>query len=214
MFDDAEIERLAACLARLVPNLRRDEVALTGGVVIELGLAEAGHPGSRRSIADLDIVASSLDVVLPAVTESFLVFHYHVARPGVPKFMVQLVDPATRIRVDIFPDLAGSLARAKLAQIGGQAIKRLALDDILEHKLLMISKASPASTIDPKHVDDAYALGKLLQRSVPNVDARALAKDVYGGETDRFCPRCELSGSARFPLAPKDQILDLLGWHN
>jgi hypothetical protein len=157
-------------------------------------------------------VASSLDAISPQVTERFLVSHYHVVQPGVPKFMMQLVDPETGIRVDVFPDLVGSLSRARNVQIGRQTALLFALEDILEHKLLTLSRASPHKPVDPKHAEDALALGILLQRSIPAVDHEALVKDVYGGEAEFQCRRCDLSSSESFPLAPKERILGLLGW--
>jgi hypothetical protein len=205
------MERLSTCLAGLLPNLRRNDVAVTGGVAIQIGMAVLGREGSRETIADLDMAANSPDAVSASVADTFLVSHYHVVQPGVRKFMVQLVDPVTRIRVDIFPDLVGSLTRAKQIEIGGQSIKTLALEDILEHKLLTISKASPTNPVDPKHANDAYALGELFRRTVPAIDHGSLVEDVYGIDED-LCRRCELSRSAHFPLAPKDQIFSLLGW--
>ena len=210
-FPQREIERLSACLARLLPSLSRDEVAITGGVAIQIGMAQLGSRGTREVIADLDLVASSLDAVSADVTEAFLVSHYHVVQPGVPKFMVQLVDPATRIRVDVFPDLVGALKRSREIGIGGQVARTLALGDILDHKLRTICMASPTNPVDPKHADDACALGRLLQRTIPAVSRDSLVKDVHGID-DLYCRRCELSSSPRFPLAPKDRIFSLLGW--
>jgi hypothetical protein len=210
-FCAAEIERLSTCLARLAPNLRQHDVAITGGVAIQIGLAQLGREGTRETIADLDMVATALDAVFPSVTDTFLVSHYHSVRPGVPKFMVQLVDPLTRIRVDVFPDLAGSLARSGAVRVGAHEFRLLALEDILEHKLLTLSKVSPANPVDPKHVDDANALGELLQRPVRAIDRDCLAKDVYGID-DVVCQRCALSRNDDFPLAPKEEILSLLGY--
>lgn len=206
------MERLSACLARLLPNLRENDVAITGGVAIQIGMAALGREGSRETIADLDMVAGSLDAVRSNVAADFLVAHYHVVQSGVPKFMVQLVDPVTRIRVDIFPDLVGSLTRSRGVEIRGRLTRMLALEDIFEHKLLTLSKASPSNPIDPKHADDAEALGKLLQRSVPAVAHGSLVEDVYGTDADVCCRRCELSRSPDFPLSPKNEIFRLLGW--
>jgi hypothetical protein len=208
----SETERLAACLARLVPHLRTDDVAITGGVAIQFGMVELGGDGWRETIEDLDFVAASIDTVAPSVADVFLVSHYHVVQPGVPKFMVQLVDPTTRIRVDVFPDLVGSLARAKVVAIGRLCTKMLALEDILEHKLLTLSKASSINPVDPKHARDARALGTLLDRTVLDVPEDSLVEDMYGIDSDTFCQRCELSKSPDFPLAAKDRIFGLLGW--
>ena len=211
-FCDAEMERLSACLARLLPNLRQDEVAITGGVAIQMGMARLGREGMRKTITDLDMVVSALESVLPSSADTFLVSHYHSVRPGVPKFMVQLVDPVTRIRIDIFPDLVRSLERSRAVEVGPFQVRSLTLEDILDHKLLTISKASPASPVDPKHADDASALGELLQRPVPVIRPDSLAKDVYGLDVGEICQRCVLSSSDGFPLASKDEIFRLLGY--
>lgn len=195
-----------------MPHVRRNDLALTGGVAIQGRLAAAGYTGWRTGVADLDLVASALDAVHPSVCEAFLVSHYHVAQPGVPKFMVQLVDPVSSIRVDVFPDLVGSLARATVMQIETQHMKVLALEDILEHKVQMLSKASAAKPVDPKHAEDAYALAKLLGGPTPAVAPVCLVEDVYGDDTDLFCDRCQLSLDPRFPLAPKGDVFRLLGW--
>jgi hypothetical protein len=91
-------------------------------------------------------------------------------------------------------------------------MKVLALEDILEHKVQTVSKASTLKPVDPKHADDAYALGDLLGRSIPNVAPECLARDLYGTDADVFCERCQLSLNFHFPLAPKQEIFRLLGW--
>ena len=210
-FPASELERLSRCLASFMPHVRESELAVTGGVAIQFGLAERGHAGRRTAIADLDCVASSVDAIAPSVSDVFLVSHYHVVQPGVPKFMVQLVDPVSRIRVDVFPDLVGSLARARMVQIRAHRVQMLALEDILEHKLLTLSKASRTNPIDPKHADDAYLLGNVLGRRIPTVSQECLVGDVYGID-DLHCKRCQLSLDPLFPLAARREILDLLGW--
>jgi hypothetical protein len=207
----SELERLAGCLDRLMPHVRQGDVAITGGVAIQLRLAELGYAGRRAAFADLDCVASTLDAIGPGVADDFLVSHYHVVQPGVPKFMVQLVDRVSRVRVDVFPDLVGSLARARVVQIENHRVKMLALEDILEHKLRTISTASPTKPVDPKHADDAYLLGEVLGRRVSAVARECLVRDVYGSD-DVDCERCRLSLDPMFPLAPKREIFSLLGW--
>jgi hypothetical protein len=213
-FSPSEMQRLSGCLTRLMPHLRSDEIALTGGVAIQLGLAALGRAGSRAVIADLDFVATRLDAVAETVSGSFLVSHYHVPQPDAPKFMIQLVDPASSIRIDIFPDLVCSLKHARSFAIGEQWVNVLQLQSILDHKLLTVSHASTARPIDPKHYQDARVLGAIFGREVPHVPADSLAEDVYGIGEDLNCRRCELSLNPGFPLAPKQQIFALLGWAN
>jgi hypothetical protein len=181
---------------------------------VAIRLSLAGHPDSRPTVADLDLVASCVDVVADSVSRTFLISHYHVPQPDVPKFMIQLVDPVSHIRIDIFPDLVGSLKYAKPFTIGDQSVNVLSLQSILDHKLLTVSKASESAPVDPKHDRDARALGAILGREIPPAPAGGLVRDVYGMEEDVACRRCELSRNPGFPRAPKDQIIDLLGWRS
>jgi hypothetical protein len=120
-FPMAERERLQACLARLLPHLAQGEVALTGGVAIEWSLPDSATDQRRVTIADLDFVAKRLASIERTLSQDFRVSHYHVPQPGYPKFLVQVVDPITKIRVDIFPDRVGSIAKARPLRIGGGA---------------------------------------------------------------------------------------------
>jgi hypothetical protein len=105
----------------------------------------------------------------------------------------------------------GSIAEARESRIGEFSIQVLPLKRILDHKLLTLSRASRSAPIDPKHVRDARLLGDLLGVPVPDVALEVIAPDVYGAE-DLNCRRCELSTHNDWPLAPKEQVFDLLGW--
>src|SRR6185436_9289970 len=157
--EPSTMERLSACLHRLMPHVRAGSVAMTGGVAIQLGMAGLGRQGPRHDIADLDLVAASADAIAPTAVGPFLVSHYHVVGPDVPKFMIQLVDPVSRLRVDVFPDLANSIAQARTMPLGEHRVSVLPLDRIFEHKLQTLARAAPSAPIDPKHVRDAQLLG-------------------------------------------------------
>jgi hypothetical protein len=195
-----------------MPHLRLSGVAVTGGFGIDLGLAAIGHSGTRDRITDLDLVVAELDAVAESVVGPFLVSHYHRVRPGVPKFMVQLVEPVSRIRVDVFPDLVGAIGEAWTASIGTHSLPVLPLTRILDHKIQTLSCASASTPIDPKHVHDAQMLGAVLHRRIPTVAREALVPDVYGLDEHLGCQRCELSRDVNWPLAHKDEICELLGW--
>jgi hypothetical protein len=211
-FSATAMDRLTDCLGRLLPHVARDAIAITGGVAMHLGAASRGRPWPTNTIADLDLVATSIGAVRPSVVGPFLVSHYHVVRPDLPKFMIQLVDLQTRLRVDVFPDLAGSIADARANRIGAHSVQVLPLERILEHKLLTMARASRLAPIDPKHGRDAHLLGELLAVPVSDIDPEAVAQEVYGS-ADAGCRGCELSRHPDWPLAPKEQIFDLLGWN-
>jgi len=212
-FQTPEVFRLAGCLSRLLPHLRSDGIAITGSVAMEIGLARAGHPASRLAITDLDLVARDLEVVSPGVGSQFLISHYHVPQPDAPKFMVQLVDPISRIRIDIFPDLVGSIEQAQTVTIGDRVVKVLTLQTIFDHKAQTLERASEARPVDPKHAEDARLIGTIVSREPPAIAPEALRPEVYGGAADLRCRRCQASRDVRFPVAPRQKVFEILDWH-
>jgi hypothetical protein len=183
---------LASCLRRLLPHVEIDGLALTGGVAIDLHV-----PGARRAVADVDLVARGPASVRPSVTADFLVSHHHAR----PKWLLQLVDPASRLRIDIFPDVAGAIQRAVLRDVAGVRLLVLARADILRHKLSVL-----AGPCDPKHVADVIRLGGTPPASV------VTRPTVYAQDLDARCVRCAQGGDPAFPLAPKARIHELLGY--
>ena len=193
-------------LGRLLPHVDASRIALTGGLAIEL------HLGARHAHShDIDLVASSTDVVRVTVTDEFLVSHFHLPQPGYQKFLIQLVDPRTRLRIDIFPDTSGTLSRAQCLT---DTLPVLVLDaaDILDHKLATLAKSSPIRPEDPKHYEDALRLAAHLGRDVPLTPATHLAAGEFSRDVDIVCDRCTASTSGDFPLADKRAIISLLGY--
>jgi len=205
-----DLFRLEDTLARLVPYLRATPFALTGGIAVEYHLVLAKRTPSRDHIGDLDLVVGRLDALDPAVTSEFLVSHVHTPGPDV-KALVQLVDPRTRLRIDLFPDADGAIEHATRFAIGRTELLILSTRSILEAKLRLIRKSTPASPVDPKHWDDAKALAEIGRITIPPLRP-ALAPQAYSTDVETRCMRCERSRAPAFPLAPKADILALLGY--
>jgi hypothetical protein len=208
-------DRARACLTRLLPHVDRERVALAGGIAIDLHARARGGRRHRAGWpdADIDLVAAAPGVVSPSAGEEFLISHFHLPHPGYPKFLVQLVDPSTCLRVDLFPDALGALARAGVREFAGIAMLVLDPERMLDHKLAMLASASPAAPVDEKHHRDALLLGALCGRAVPPPPAGVcLRAPAYSRDVNAACGRCEASRSDRFPLAPKRRILDILGY--
>ena len=126
------------CLKRVRKHVDVSEVALTGGCAIDLQLGRFGF--LRRSVGeDIDFVAKSLDAVPPSFISDFLVAHYHLSQP---KFLVMLVDPISRIRVDIFPDLVGSMETAEELDIEDCRVKVLGAAVMFAHKVLILETSA------------------------------------------------------------------------
>jgi hypothetical protein len=206
-------DALSGCLHRLTPHLDVARVALTGGVAIGLRCDSDDGPRGRLDTAeDIDLVAACPDGVRPTVGTDFLISHFHRPQPGYPKFLIQLVDPMARLRVDVFPDSLHALSRASVCDVAGIPMQVLQANDILDHKITLLSGASPTKPIDPKHYADAKLLGHACGRDVPADLASHLAHDAYSRDLDAPCARCDASRCDEFPLASKRAIFDVLGY--
>jgi hypothetical protein len=201
------------CLTRLIPHVDAARIALTGGVAIGMHIASV-HADSTRAAAaeDVDFVAESVTAIRPTVTSEFLVSHFHLPQSGYPKFLVQLVDPVTRLRLDFFPDTLQALGRALVVDAAGVPLRMLGVDDILEHKIRLLSVAVGEAPAEKKHYVDAVRLGAICGRDVLSLAAVPLVSRAFSQDLDATCPRCQASRSAAFSLAPKRAIFDILGY--
>jgi len=194
-------------LGRVQRHVDATRVALTGSVAIELQL---GAPATRQA-HDIDLVAATPDAVRPTLTDDFLVSHFHLPQAGYSKFLIQLVDPHTRLRIDVFPDALGTLTRARHLD-KTLAFPVLDAADILDHKLATLAKSSPTRPDDPKHYHDAVSLAAHLDCSIPAIPASHLRPAAFSRDINGICDRCRTSATSSFPLADKRAILSLLGY--
>jgi hypothetical protein len=200
-----------SCLTKLLPHVDCHEVALTGSIAIELHLVAAGLPTLGRAAGDVDFVATRLTAVAPTIGRDFLISHFHVPRSGYPKFIVQLVDPVSRLRIDVFADLMGAVPNAKRIAVAGHHLLVLDARSILGHKLKILQSASAAQPVDDKHMRDACLLGAMLGEDIEAIPTAHFTTEVHGRDLSA-CPRCEASLNANFPIASKQQVLDILGY--
>lgn len=81
-----------------------------------------------------------------------------------------MVDPATRLRLDFFPDALRALSRTTVVDVAGVPLRVVTAQDILDHKLALLSGASVESPIDRKQYED---------RGFPLASKRAIL-DILG----------------------------------
>lgn len=211
-FERDDLDRLSATLARFLPHTKHAALALTGGVAIQIHCHDAGISSGRIRIADVDFIATSVDTIAPSVATSLLLSHFHLPHPGYPKFMMQVVDPDTRLRIDVFPDLVGSIARATERRVAGHRLLVLDSHSILDHKVQGMLRASAAHPIDEKHPRDAMILGSLCGRQLNPLPVDWMTKDIYGMDLTP-CQRCEMSRTPGFAVAPRQRIFEILGYN-
>lgn len=146
-----------------------------------------------------------------SATRDFLVSHFHLPQPGYPKFLIQLVDPVTRLRIDIFPDSLQAIALAVRREVAAVPVLVLEPAALLDHKLATLARTSAERPDHPKHYEDAVAVAALCGRTVPHTPAAHLRASELSRDVDATCPRCAVSRCDAFPLAPKQAILGILG---
>jgi hypothetical protein len=201
--------RLHDSLARFLVHVDRDHVALTGSAAIRIHL---GDDDNYNHVGDLDCVASSLAAVAPSVTNDFLVSHFHVPHGAYRKFVVQLVDPVAKVRVDVFPDSLGAIPGATRHRIGSSSMLVLAPADILRHKRHILIKSSREHPVDWKHLRHARALSDVLGERCKALPASHFREEVYVRDPAYVCERCTRSRNVAYPLAEKSRILAILGY--
>ena len=206
-------EVLHDCLVRLLPHVDSARIALTGGVAIGLHVANIDGDSTRAAAAeDIDFVAESATAVRPTVTAGFLVSHVHLPQSGHRRFLVQLVDPVTRLRLDFFPDTLEALGRASVVNVVGVPLRVLEASDVFEHKVRLLAAASSAAPVEGKHYRDAMRLAAHFGHEVSPLPRSQRVSTVYSQDLDDTCARCHDSRSAAFPIAPKRAIFEVLGY--
>ena len=204
--------RLAACMQKVARFLHPRSFAVCGGVAVQLLLAKYGLSRPDGRVKDLDVLAASLDVFPPERFDGWLLSHFHRPHPGYDKHLVQLVDPETRLRVDIFHDAQGTWHDSAPHQLGDASVPVLSARQVLSHKIGLLERASVQCPIDRKHLEDARLLASILEASEPRVAADHLCVDVYSTDLSASCQRCVASSPSPVPLAPKAEIFSVLGY--
>ena len=154
------------CLRRLIRHVE-SRGSLSGAASPSASTSTARVTAARSATAeDIDFVAAEVDAVCHTVTNDFLVSHFHLPQASYPKFLIQLVDPVTRLRLDFFPDTTRSMSRAPVLDVAGIPLRVLDARDILDHKMSLLSNASAAHPGEQKHYADAERLGAMCGRHV------------------------------------------------
>jgi hypothetical protein len=208
--------------------------ALTGGLAIDAQLRAHGRPSEPRPIGDIDLVVEDFASIPASVAGSFLPHHVHPdAVDG--KLLLQLVDEARAVRIDVFRAFESSLARARRLNETG-LIPVLSVEDLVARTTaLVFGRLRRGETIDVKH---AKNFGRLRGLGEPDALAAAWndhrqqireAFDDASHETAQLieshpellviekystdappCPRCRHHGPLR--PAPLRRIVDILGY--
>jgi hypothetical protein len=215
---------------RLLAEYDISRWALTGGTAIEWYLHGV------RPLHDLDFVAASFDCLPPGLGKAILIRHAHPHDPPA-KTMLQAVDPATSVRVDVFRAYGAEMERTRTTTWSGIALRVVAFEDLVARHarlccgllrgealapkfardfLRMVEVAPPASieSVWREHRKagdpSSFAEAAGLLRMAIATRSDLLVQPVYSTDVDEVCVRCESTPS--FPLADARHVFALLGY--
>ncbi len=213
----------------------RFPMALTGGLAIEAQLRAHGRPSERRALNDVDVVVDSFAAIPCTVANDFLPHHVHpFAAEG--KTLLQLVDPARALRVDLFRPFGRTLARSCRLGDDTDPLDVVSVEDLVARTTAQVCSAlrrrRPLATKHarafsrlaglgrPVRLDEAWAdhrqdlamsFGAAFREASQLMDAcpELIVEERYSAVVTT-CDRCCASGALR-PSDPR-AIVRVLGY--
>ncbi len=206
--------------------------ALTGGVATEIHHWLRGHRPPPRPRNDIDFVADSFADIPDTLANSFLFRHVHPEDPP-GKTLLQLVDPETALRVDVFRTCGDTMRRT--SEFG--PFRLIAIEDLLARTARLSLDLAEGLPVPAKHARDFERLSRLIEPAEveaawqthrkpahPSTFAEAgrllqalirargdlLIAPRYSQDPEALCPRCRPIGA--FRAADPRAVLSLLGY--
>ena len=227
-FSQAESEKIALHLERLMPYLDLKRTVVVGGLPIRYHLVSNGIAYPERPFNDLDMIIESEDVLNPAVSQDFQIAHYHQDKAGAYYFA--LVDPVSRTKVDIF-DYSRPPAEIVWIDFVGLRLRIRTLESQLIQTIHDTQKVRSFIMVDPKQFTDARLMLQVADLDKANQfwigtegleDAFAAAEESvrehpellkekpYRKPAPYDCPECV--HTEKFPLTPLEEVYRTLGY--
>lgn len=218
-------------LSRLLPHLKPGQFAVVGGLAIRFLLSEKGL-SYNPDFNDIDMTVREMGVVLPSVGKDFLIYHHHLV--GEREYFA-LVDPTTKMKVDIFPQAFPE--RYVQVNVGGQEIDIPTAEDQLVKTVYDVLRISDSDRVDPKQFKETDLLMQIADlaqadeiwksRGFPNcpdslTEAVKRAKEIAHEHPEYLqekpfrkpqpyqCSEC--IKDPNFPLAPMEEVYKILGY--
>ena len=209
--------------------------ALTGGLANEARLRTRGRSSGPRRLNDLDFVVESFASIPETLADRFLLNHVHpLAAAG--KTLLQLIDPARALRIDLFRSRGATLSRSGRLRPDTGPLDVVALEDLAARTTSHVyGHLVAGQPIDRKHATSFLRLsglgdGRLLEEAwrdhreqhsgsfveAARDTARLLALHPELVVAEEYsavitpCERCQDHGP--FRCAPPERIVEILGY--
>lgn len=233
-FSEQDTQKVLGVLSRFIPHVVQENLVIVGGVSRRHHLIKHGIPYPPRPFNDLDFMIRDISEMKPSVTTEFLIAHYHLPRNT--SFFAGLVDPQTKITIDVF-DYYHAPVDPEEVQIGGFQLKIRGTEDQLTKAVYDLMKITKGQTLSPKEFDSADQLLEVVDLEKAGriwgmkyssfypfsiIEAIQRAKEERRKYPERvfefptritepyICLECtEVPG---FALTPKEEIIKVLGY--
>ncbi|MCW6512073.1 hypothetical protein [Lichenifustis flavocetrariae] len=150
----SDAARVQATLDMMQGNGLRD-FAITGGVAVAAHLASISH--MPRPLNDLDLIVAGAGALPSCLAAGLLVSHVHLdAKPG--RMLLQLVEPETRLRVDIFGAIGGQLRRSRPLESLRDGLYVVSPADLVARLKGLLLDLGLDEVVPAKHARDHAAL--------------------------------------------------------
>lgn len=234
-FDPADSARVE----RTFHNLALHDIhrwALTGGIAIESHILQRGGEPIVRQLHDLDFMTASFDTIPDTLGSKLLLRHVHPHDPP-GKNILQGVDPATGVRIDVFRAYGLEMERTVPTKISTLTLGMASLQDLVARHARLNWDLTEGKPIAPKYARDFLRLLDLVAtdeiesvwqehrkpqspesfadtvaqlRKVIASRQDLLVPPTYSRNVDEVCRRCQATEA--FPLTDPRWILSILGY--
>ncbi len=145
---------------RMLQRLARHDlsrIALTGGLAIESQIIARGSQPLRRPLHDIDLLVDAFDHIPPSLAASLLLRHVHPTDPP-GKTLLQAIDPATSVRIDIFRAYGNEMARTQPFILAGIPLHIVSVEDLLARHARLCCDLLSGQPLAPKFARDFLRL--------------------------------------------------------
>ena len=126
--DERDASRAASVIQKLA--IRECQIALTGGVAMEMLLRSNGRPSVRRPLNDLDFVVEDFATIPPLLANDFVLHHVHPFAPE-GKLLLQLIDADHAVRIDLFRAFGETMRRSRELPGNTKPLRVVAVEDLV-----------------------------------------------------------------------------------
>lgn len=233
-FSEQETQTAVGVLTKFISHVATENLVIVGGLARRHHLTRYGIDYPQRPFNDLDFMLGDRSDMRPSITTEFLIAHYHLPRGT--SFFAGLVDPQTKVTIDVFDNFHAAIDPEEV-QIAGFQFKIRSAEDQLTKAVYDLMKITRGHSVGPKEFDSADQLLEIVDLEKTEriwkmkytplypfslMEAIGQAKDARGKNpqsvfefplrtTEPYdCLEC--TEEPGFALTPKEEIIRVLGY--